>query len=299
MKKYIEIQKEFQKKLHDIDSMSHEEKVKLSKDFILSAHKELSEVLDCFKWKTHRNEDKNFVSSNLREELVDVFKFFVNLLVLWDINAEEFDKTFDDKTEVVEQRYKQEHIGAKPGEKVCAVDLDDVLNEWHEFFVKTYNEKNGTNFKTDAEIRDATNPLKYYEFKHWWRDSGVKMGIPPKNGAAELTALLKRNGYRIVVISSRPYKEYSRLFSDTISWLRQNNIAFDDVYFDENKHLTILRHFPSLHFMIEDNYSYAKHVAHEGYDVFLLDQDGKYDNEKLSPKIIKVKSIQEIIEKFS
>ena len=129
MKKYIEIQKEFQKKLHDIDSMSHEEKVKLSKDFILSAHKELSEVLDCFKWKTHRNEDKNFVSSNLREELVDVFKFFVNLLVLWDINAEEFDKTFDDKTEVVEQRYKQEHIGAKPGEKWIVMKKIFELNK--------------------------------------------------------------------------------------------------------------------------------------------------------------------------
>ena len=40
----------------------------------------------------------------LLEELVDVFKFYIRLLVIHDITPEEFQKAFDIKSDIVEKR---------------------------------------------------------------------------------------------------------------------------------------------------------------------------------------------------
>lgn len=297
MKNFYKIQQEFQNKLYDLKNFTHEDLTKLSKDFILAAHKELSEVLDCLDWKDHRKEDKTFSKSNLGEELIDVFKYLLNLFVIWDISPKEIEEFFHAKTAVVEQRRKQEFMKASKNEKVCAIDLDDVLNEWHEFFVSTYNRKNKTNYKTDEQIRANEDPIKYSEFKNWWRESGIKRKIPVKKGAYSLTKYLKKKRYRIVIISSRPYKEYFRIFSDTIFWLKENKIEYDDLYFEENKHLKILKHFPNLKFMIEDNRKYAEQVANAGYKVFLLSNNMWYAAgvERLKEKdIYTVSSLEQI-----
>lgn len=298
LNKYFKIQKEFQKKLYDIDNISDKEKIEITKMFILSAHKELSEVLECFNWKSHRKEDKRFTHSNLNEEIIDVFKYLINICIMWDISVKDFNQTFDDKTMVVEQRYRQEFMKQSNDEKTCAIDLDDVLNEWEKYIVKTFNFKKNKKYVTIEEIQSKTNPVEYSDFKHWWRDCGIKRKIPVKKGAEELTKYLKEKGYRIIIISSRPYREYSRLFPDTIYWLKKNNITFDDLYFEENKHIKILKFFPKLEFMIEDNPKYAKQVAKEGYIVFLLSNKdiSKQINLSEEKNVIHVKSLQEIID---
>ncbi|MHB8483650.1 MAG: hypothetical protein ACYDBV_13130 [Nitrospiria bacterium] len=273
MKKYFEEQAEFQKNLYDFDKMSYEEKVKLTKDFVLSAHKELSEVLDCLNWKSHRKEDKMFSPSNLGEEIVDVFKYIINIALVWGIKPEEFDKFFVDKSEVVRQRHKQEFLKAVPGEKVCAIDLDDTLNEWMKTWVTYVNTLTGQNYKDDKEIRASINALEFANMKHVWRESGVKNTAKMKKGASALTKYLKKKGYRIIIISSRPYKQYSRMFPDTLLWLRRNHIAFDDLYFEDNKHLKILKQFPKLSFMVENDEKYVQQVAKEGYRVFHLNEE--------------------------
>jgi len=294
MKKYFKTQIEHQRRLYDFDNFSEEDKIKLTKDFILSGHKEFSEVLDCIKWKSHRKEDdKRFTLSNLEEELIDVFKYLINICVVWGITPEEFDRVFDAKTEVVLQRFRQEFIKPKKDEKVCAIDLDGVLNEWEQFFIKTFNEANNTKYLSDAEIRKHTNPLDYADFKHWWRDSGIKLNIPVKKHAAEFTRFLKKKKYRIIIISSRPYKKYSRIFPDTMDWLKKYHISYDDVYFEEDKHLKILRHFPRLKFMIEDNERFASQVARAGYRVFLFNQNPTEEIQK-NKSVVCVKSLKEI-----
>jgi FMN phosphatase YigB (HAD superfamily) len=187
-------------------------------------------------------------------------------------------------------------------EKVCALDLDNTLNEWESFFVKTFNEKNNTSYVSDFEIRSNVNAIQYDEFKHWFRDSGVKVNIPARKGAAEFTRWLKKRGFRIVIISSRPYKEYSRIYPDTIRELKKGKILFDDLYFEENKHLTILKKFPNLKFMVEDNLKYVKQVANEKYKVFWFEPmlNGKYLlplpglDDRLPKNVMRVRSFEEI-----
>ena len=65
--------------------------------------KEVSEVLDCQPWKFERGMEAES-REKLLEELVDVFKFYIRLLVIHDITPEEFQKAFDIKSDIVEKR---------------------------------------------------------------------------------------------------------------------------------------------------------------------------------------------------
>ena len=62
---------------------------------IYSTHlaKEAHEVLDCYPWKFHRGM-KEVPREDLIEELVDVYKFWYNLILLHKITPSEFEKAY-------------------------------------------------------------------------------------------------------------------------------------------------------------------------------------------------------------
>jgi hypothetical protein len=65
--------------------------------------KEIFEFLDCAPWKFEReNEGKS--REVLMEEMVDIFKYYIRLLVVHNVTPEEFKKAFDKKSDIVERR---------------------------------------------------------------------------------------------------------------------------------------------------------------------------------------------------
>jgi len=286
LKDIFKEQKEFQKYFYDPDNLSLEDKIKFTKEYILSVHRELGEVLNTLPWKLHRKEDKHISEANLTEEIIDCFKFLLNLCIIWKIDDEKFITEFFRKTEVVKQRYQQEIFNAiKKDDKVCAIDLDDTLACTDEYFTKLYNEHKGTNYKNRDKIKEKEDTLVYENFKHWYRESGEKTNIPLKEGAKEIIDYLKKIGYKIVIISARPNDIYNRIFPDTIEWLNKNGISYDAIYFEKDKHLKILKHLPQLSFIIEDNLEYAKQIADLNYVVFLVSsyttENIKIDNKNI------------------
>lgn len=272
-------QKEFQKYFYDPDNTDIDEKIKFTKEYILSIHRELGEVLNTLPWKLHRKEDKEISIQNLNEEIIDCFKFLLNLCIIWNIDHEKFVNEFFRKSMVVRQRYNQEILNTiKETDKVCAIDLDDTLAESDHHFTVIYNEKNGTFFNCREDIKNTLNTLEYEEFKTWYRESGEKINIDTKVGAKEITEYLKNKGYRIVIISARPYEKHNRIFPDTMQWLTKNGIKYDALYFEKDKHITILKKFPNLDFIIEDNIEYANEIAKQGYHVFLLNDRNISEN---------------------
>src|SRR3989304_1227605 len=121
-------------------------------------------------------------------------------------------------------------------------------------------------------------------------------------GAKKLCDYLKSVGYKIVIISARPYEKYNRIFPDTLQWLNNNEIKYDAVYFEKDKHIKILKQLPNLSFVIEDNPEYANQIASQGYKVYLLPNISEEKSEtrireSLSDKnIIHVESLNKIIE---
>ena len=298
-------QKDFQKYFYDPDNISDEDKIKFTKEYILSMHKELSEILDTLSWKLHRKEDKAKSTHNTLEEIIDCFKFLLNLCIIWGIDDDKFVKEFFRKSMVVRQRYNQEILQVISNtDKVCAIDLDDTLADSSKYFVDVYHRENctGTPYKNRAELKKSLNTLVYEEYKSWYRESGEKVNIPIMSGAKELCDYLKSIGYKIVIISARPYEKYNRIFPDTLQWLNNNEIKYDAVYFEKDKHIKILKQLPNLSFVIEDNPEYANQIASQGYKVYLLPNISEEKSEtrireSLSDKnIIHVESLNKIIE---
>ncbi len=273
LKEIFKEQKDFQKYFYDSENLSEEDKIKFTKEYILSIHKELGEILDTMPWKLHRREDKAKLAHNTVEEIIDCFKFLLNLCIIWKIDDEKFVNEFFRKSMVVRQRYNQEILKViNNNDKVCAIDLDDTLAESSLHFVNIYNKKNCTYdaYKTRQEIKEKLEVLDYEDFKNYFRESGEKLNIPVKEGAKEICDYLKNIGYKIVIISARPYERYYRIFPDTLQWLNDNEIPYDAVYFEKDKHIKILRQLPNLSFIIEDNPEYAKQISDQKYKVYLL-----------------------------
>jgi dimeric dUTPase (all-alpha-NTP-PPase superfamily) len=273
LKDIFKEQKDFQKYFYNPDDISDEDKIKFTKEYVLSIHKELGEILDTIPWKLHRKEEKAKSENNTIEEIMDCFKFLLNLCIIWGIDDEKFVKEFFRKSMVVRQRYNQEILKViSKDDKVCAIDLDDTLADSSKYFIEVYHRENCTStpYKNKADLKNRLDTLSYEEFKSWFRESGEKVNIPVISGAKELCDYLKKKGYKIVIISARPYEKHRRIFSDTLQWLNDNEIQYDAVYFDKDKHIKILKQLPNLSFIIEDNPEYSEQIASQGFKVYLL-----------------------------
>jgi hypothetical protein len=106
------IQKTFQlthANFNNIDELKREE---LTKDFLLHLHVELAEVLNCINYKKHKPRH-SINESELKDELIDAFKYLLNIMIFWDIDVEEFVKLFYKKSDVVMNRYMSEMVNNK------------------------------------------------------------------------------------------------------------------------------------------------------------------------------------------
>lgn len=263
----------FQKKLGKKTSeLSLEEKVAWTKNHLLSIVKETMEVLDEIpNWKEHRNENSEFILSNLLEEIIDVNKFSVGLAQLWDMSSDQYYEEYIRKSIVVEQRWNQEqelNLIDKDA-KIVGIDIDGVLGEYHSWFLQFVENVFGFEFDSIEALKKKLGTKEYENIKSMYRQSGAKAKMPVRPGAVELTHKLKEMGYQIIILTARPYKEYSRIYPDTLEFLRKNDIKFDAIIWDEQKHLKIIREFPNLEFMIEDTPEIAYEVAREGYKVYM------------------------------
>lgn len=109
VKKIFKEQKDFQKNFYDVDSLSEQEKIMYSKEFILCAHRELGEILNILPWKSHRkNKEERINTDALKEEIIDAFKFLLNICIIWGVDHTEFKTLFFEKSKIVKERYKKE-----------------------------------------------------------------------------------------------------------------------------------------------------------------------------------------------
>jgi hypothetical protein len=302
-----EIQEKFNNKFYqnklgkNISELTFDEKVRWTKNQILSIIKEATEVLDELpNWKEHRKENSEFIPSNLYEEIIDVNKFAVGLAQIWGMEVNKFHDEYLRKSWVVDQRWQQEqelNIIDKDA-KVVGLDIDGVLGDYAPLLLKYIHQYLGKGWHFDS-IHDAKGSLpndKYEAIKTSYRQSGWKANMPAKEGAREFTELLKQNGYTIIILTARPYKKYSRIYPDTLQFLEINGIKYDAIIWDKDKHLKIMNEFPNLEFMVEDNPNIAFEIANSGYRVFEMespefpvDESRKYHH-----NIIPVQSFKEI-----
>lgn len=288
------------------EKASIKEKQAHTKELILHLISEADEILREINWKIHRKDAiENVDRSKIVEEIIDAFKYVLSIAHIWEIDEEELLSEFYRKSEVVKQRYKQEkQLGLLEDKNIVAIDIDGVLGKYPEAFINFISEETGIDlsnyiqksYNLYDELADLIpgGKKKMKELKHNFRLIGKESYLPLIDGAVEALRMLNRRGKTIVLLSARPYKQYPRIFADTIDWLRTNGFVYDAIIWDENKEDRIVKEFPNMNFMVEDYEKNANKVAEKGYKVYLIDKT--YNRHKLHDNVIRVKNWEEILE---
>jgi uncharacterized HAD superfamily protein len=260
----------------DINSLSIAEKIKWAKEFYFHINKELIDLINCLpNWKMHYRNNENgdeLISSNLNEEYIDVFKYFMGLGQVLGISFEDIVKGYKNKTEVVKQKYKQNKMINKLREtEVVLFDIDGVINNYPICFLDWVQKATRDSFSSIEELKSKLDLKAYEELKTKYRLSGAKRTQPVNEKTVELMTKLKKQGETIILFTNRPVTKYKKIYSDTLYWLKKNNIPFSAIFWsDYHQKEDIYKLQFKFKFIVEDNLDNAKNFCHEGYKVYLL-----------------------------
>lgn len=175
--------------------------------------------------------------------------------------------------------------------KICCIDLDGVLNYYPTCWLDFVNIETGLRFDSKKECKEKLSSEKYDFLKDKYRRSDFKANLKIRNGALEFLRHLKDEGYFIVVVTRRPFKDYPLLANMTRKWLEKNNIPFDVL---EKKYIKLLKKFSPLNFHVDDEMESANYMARISKRVFLFSND---NSEKVvNHKIIKVCDFKQIMD---
>jgi uncharacterized HAD superfamily protein/NTP pyrophosphatase (non-canonical NTP hydrolase) len=272
LRKYFEEQDRLQKKLIDNwGKLSLDEKIALTKELLLHITSEIGEVLEAVgRWKACGIGNENVRRSQIIEELIDIFKFLVTIAEIWDFTPEDFDKEFWRKSEVVWQRYFQER---NLNGKIVVLDLDGVIANHFPHLIKYYNEKRGTSYpEGESYLSPIVGTEEYYRIKHEYIEEGMFREVPVYEGAREFVKGLKKMGLKVVIVTGRPYKQYKRVYADTMEWLKKNGIPFDAIYWTKDKaDLARSLGITPVAF-IEDEKEQAADITRKGFKCILIDR---------------------------
>ena len=177
--------------------------------------------------------------------------------------------------------------------RICFFDLDGVLNYYPKTWLDFVNEKTGHSFKSLFTMKAKLAYDAYTSLKKEYRTCGIKEHFPPRLEAKTTLERVHKLGYYIVIISSRPIQEYPSLISQTVHWL-DKHFVYDELLFEEQKHIPVITKYPFLHFGVEDNHYYANLVAKWGYKIFLV--SNRYNKgEWLHENVIRIKKLSEVL----
>ena len=86
-----------------------EEKEKITKDTITHLFGEVFEVLNTINWKMHKKTRKEINKKDILEETIDVFKFLMNIWIIWGFEPEDIYKAFREKTDINYERARAKY----------------------------------------------------------------------------------------------------------------------------------------------------------------------------------------------
>lgn len=104
--------------------MTSEQRNSAFKDTVLGIVAETVEFLDRVNWKMHVH-DRPYERSEQVMEVIDIFKYALNLLVYMDIEQLEFHDAFIQKSQLVLNRFVKEFPDARDAVEKAMEQLDE------------------------------------------------------------------------------------------------------------------------------------------------------------------------------
>jgi uncharacterized HAD superfamily protein/NTP pyrophosphatase (non-canonical NTP hydrolase) len=270
-----------------------------TKEITLALLSEASGILQCIDWKPHRIARGSLPESNIQEEIIDVLKYWLIMARLHGMTPDSILEEFNKKTDVIQHRWDEEFLLDLSDSKCIAVDLDGVLCDYVGTWFKFCDEKgieydqNRLNYKSLDLAAGLKDPTAYPQWKHLFRNAGWKAKADVMPGAQQFLRHFKERGYKIALVSSRPYRQYRRIFPDTIEWLQKNELPYDALIFEENKREWVQKNAGAVLFMVEDDPDQALKMATFGINVYLMGT--AYNKRAKHSKITRIVDLAEVI----
>jgi len=240
MKKLIEMQRQYNNKVYGEKRKTHDELERHTQELALCAHAELSSLVAATSYRKHHKADsRNEIDkTTLLYESVDVIRYVMAIMNLWNIKADDFETAFHEKDIYLNTRRRIDKHGWQ-GQPVAIVDMDDVITDFRCGFAEWLSENHGIEadvespeyYFIDALKNSGYNPEKIFEefvakrgFRH----------LKPVERARDFLNKLHEYGYWVHILTARPDDNLACLY-DTYAWLDENDIRFDDISFATEK----------------------------------------------------------------
>ena len=240
MKNLFKLQKLYNDKIYKNSSLDLKELEVITQSLGLCAHAELSELISATRYKKHHaDHDVEVDKTKILYESVDVIRYIMAILNLWEIDSDSFENAFMKKDTYLNERKR---IDDNPwqGQPVAIVDMDDVLVEFRTGFAKWLNVRKNIfpdveskeYYFIDALAKSGENPEGVFE--EFIADHGFCDWLEPNPDAKNFLSELKEAGYWIHILTARP-DDNLNCFYDTFDWLNRHNLYFDDISFSAEK----------------------------------------------------------------
>lgn len=239
IKTLFEIQKSFNNNFFNLGDLTDSEKEEITKSFCLALHAEVSELVSSLNYKQHKNKDKDVKIEKVLFESVDVVRYVLAILNLWEIPDSDFISAFSDKDNYLNMTLDQSKKKWE-GQPVLIVDLDDVLIHFRSGFISWLGEKynivvpeDSKEYYTSREVKEAgLNPETV--FFNFLKDRKLKT-LEPNLEMINVINELKDEGFWIQLLTARPKNESICLY-DTFTWIKNSNLNFDEIDFSGEKY---------------------------------------------------------------
>lgn len=290
----------------DLEHLSETERQSLTEKILLHLYSEGNSLLDNLNWKLNILKRKPPTISNVQIEIVDMAKYIIALAIMWGMTPDSFFEQFLLKSNVVEERYENEKAQLK-GERILAVDIDGVLADWfgglllyaEHHYERAFHPECLDNHHISAVKTYGISKTDEEELKAGFIESGGYLTLESLGGESTLRRA-KDNGYKVLILTSRPEKRHRRAYGDTIGWLHHRNVAYDLVFFGANKTDVVAEEiYPgSITFMVEDRLDNAVAIAKHYPETTVLLVNRPYNTnnsgDERYPNIKRVDSWEEI-----
>lgn len=253
-----------------------------SKDLCLGVYEEVTELAGYIaSYKEHLLKAARIEKVNVADCVVDVIKYALAAGQLYGVTDDDIYESFLRKSEVVRDRARGERLELESNTPVLVVDVDNViadLTDWDKNLRKARGDSEGMNEK----VVDVLESMKDTFYKE-----GGFTKLKPIPGAVEGVRELRGYGWKIVLISARPYWQYKRIHADTVLWLREIGLEYDLLMFNKDKAEAIYEFiFPARpSYLVEDREKHVLEVSELGIRVLLLDypyNEGVKDTELIT-----------------
>lgn len=261
-----------------------EARTALTKELALNLMAQLTQLLECTGWRSHRRQHVRQNAGQIRSQLADIGKVWVSLTQTWGITPAEMEEDFWGKSMVCRQRYSEEWVQTL--DRPCVIlDLDNVLcdyaggfvqwlvhaQDWTPAQTRTFWDAVHRQVWINAESLELDNAT-YQRLKHEFRSSGAKARLPAMPGAIEFVAWCRRMGWQTILLTSRPIDTYPNLYGDTLAWLTRYGMQIDHVWWGTDKAEKMISRDLAEHvvFVVDDDKTFAIQYAKAHVPVYWL-----------------------------